>query len=195
MAYLWAFPFLSLFYFLIKPGFSGKWFAYLLMLAVGVLMVLTVTRFFIKIELVMDRERQQLLLRRRVFFFKQLVSLAGVEELAAVVTAGEVPAAPVNYWWDYVTVLLTKSGQRFRAARHGADFNVAQVATRELGEHLGIPVWSSQEGCKMKVHMGPSGPEARFEKFPLKMMDCLTVVFWGLMVFVSPFCFAALLVQ
>lgn len=193
MAYLWAFPFLGVLYFASGATFSGAPLTWLLVLVVSVLLLLTIARSVIKVELVLDRERQQLLLRRRIFFFVQLQSLAGVEELWAVVTAGEVPAAPVNYWWDYVTLIITKSGQRFRAARHGEKFDLAQAATRTLGQDLGVEVLESYEGHRVKVVPGTLHPEVQFKKYPLKALDCLTVFFWGFSVFLTPVLSLALL--
>jgi hypothetical protein len=186
MAYLWVFPILAIGYLRLAPGYSGKPLAWVLILVVGVLVLLKLARYFISIELVLDRERQQLLLRRRIFLFRNLVSLAGVEELWAVVTAGEIPAAPVNYWWDYVTLLITRTGQRFRAASHGPDFTAAEVQTRELANDLGIEVLPSRPQHTVKVNNSGDLPRLEFKKVPLQAMDCLTVVFWAVMIFLTP---------
>ena len=193
MAYFWAFPFLGAICLYSHLHLAGRALAWGLLIAVGTLIALRIISMLILIELVMDRERQQLLLRRRVLGFTHLVSLAGVEELWAVVTAGEVPAAPVNYWWDYVTLLITRSGRRFRAARHGADFQVADNATRALGEDLGIEFLASQAEHKVQIIPGKDKPTVELTLFNLRQADCLAVFFWGLMVFVSPILFFALL--
>lgn len=185
MSYLWAFPFLGIL--ALRVDFWAKGALSLILIAVvGLLVVLKIARFFIKVQLVLDRERQQLLLRRQIFGMTHLKSLAGVEDLWAVVTAGEVPAAPVNYWWDYVTLLITKSGQRFRAASHGASFLKAERATRRLGEELGVEIFPGKEDHKVEVVMGEGRPELRFHEFHLKAADCLAVVFWAVMIFLTP---------
>jgi hypothetical protein len=145
-----------------------------------------VARFFVSIELVMDRERQQLLLRRRILGFTHLVSLAGVEELWAVTTAGEIPAAPVNYWWDYVTLLITRSGQRFRAARHGESFADADRATRALGQQLGVEVLPARAEHKVVVARGHGLPTVTLRRFHIKWADFIAVLFWALMVISMP---------
>lgn len=192
MAYFWAFPFLGTYCLASGSTRAGQLLALGLVLAVATLLVIRVAGLLVRIELVMDRERQQLLLRRRILGFTHLVSLAGVEELWGVVTAGEVPAAPVNYWWDYVTLLITRSGRRFRAARHGEDFENADQATRLLGEELGVLVLTGKAGHKAKILPGRDEPRVKLSSFRIKIADGLAVLFWGLMVFVSPFMFLAL---
>ena len=186
MAYLWTYPVLAGVYLAKRPPYSGAFLAWILIAVLGVLGLLTLTRFLIKIELVMDRERQQLLLRRRVLGFTQLVSLAGVEELWAVVTAGEVPAAPVNYWWDYVTLLITRSGRRFRAARHGDSFSAADQATRALGQQLGVEILKGKAGHKVAISTAGGSPHIKLREFHLQAADMVAVVFWAIMIFVTP---------
>ncbi len=186
MAYLWAYPALAIGYFQLDTEVSGKPLAWILLGTIGALLLLKATALVIRLDLVLDRERQQLLLRRRFFFFEHLVSLAGVEELWAVITAGEIPAAPVNYWWDYVTLLITRSGQRFRASRHGTSFDEAELATDALGEQLGIKVLPSQPERLVKVCPSHPLPVVTFKRVHLKAMDCLTVVFWAFMIFLTP---------
>ena len=193
MAYFWAFPVLGALCLYNHEWLAGKVLAWGLILAVGTLILLRLVGMLIRIELVMDRERQQLLLRRRILGFTHLVSLAGVEELWAVVTAGEVPAAPVNYWWDYVTLLITRSGRRFRAARHGVDFNVADRATHALGAKLGIEILASQESHKARVIPGKTQPSVKLTPYNLRTADCMAVFFWGVMVFITPLLFFALI--
>jgi hypothetical protein len=187
MAYLWAFPFLAMLYFSSSRSFSGAGLVWILVGALVVLSLLRLARLFISVQLVLDRERQQLLLRRKLFGFTHLVSLAGVEELWGVATAGEVPAAPVNYWWDYVTLLITRSGQRFRAARHGDSFTEARRRTEKMAGELGLSDLGGKEGHKAVVYRGTGTPRVEFRKFYLRQADCLAALFWALMVFLSPF--------
>lgn len=192
MAYFWAFPFAGGLCLAKGSTQAGKLLALGLVLAVATLILIRLAGLLVRIELVMDRERQQLLLRRRILGFTHLVSLAGVEELWGVVTAGEVPAAPVNYWWDYVTLLITRSGRRFRAARHGPEFRIAEAATRRLGDELGVVFLSGAEGHKAKVMLREGQPSVKLTRFALQRADMIAVIFWGLMVFISPFLFFAL---
>lgn len=186
MSYLFCFPPLAIFIL----SYELHWMRYPLLFGLAavlaVLFLLTITRFVIKLELVMDRERQQLLIRRRFFFFQHLVSLAGVEELWGVTTAGEVPAAPVNYWWDYVTLLITRKGQRFRAARHGKEYRKAEYASQDLADQLGIPYIAGQADHKVTVVPNHPEPYVEFNEFNLKRADGFSVLFWGFAIFLIP---------
>ncbi|MCA9776821.1 MAG: hypothetical protein KC800_08900 [Candidatus Eremiobacteraeota bacterium] len=196
MIYLGVFPFLAGFALASDEYWFQKLVLYALFASLGSLALLYIAKTFVKVELVLDRERQQLLYRRRIFGFQQLVPKASVEELWKVVTAAEIPAAPLNYWWRYVTLLITRSGGRFRVGRHESKYRFADQESRKLAQELDIEYLSGKEDEVLRVLADGSGePVLRFKRFPLKFLDGLTVWFWALTLLTSPWLALALLMQ
>lgn len=151
-----------------------------LLAVVGALAFLYLFRQLFRVELVLDRERQQLLLRRRFLWIRQLVPLAGLEELWGAAWAGEFPAAPVNYWWEYVTFLITRQGRRFRASRHGDNHTAAARQAERLAKEFELEFLEGETEQQMVVRPGPETPSVHFRSRPRAALDCCAVVFWGL---------------
>ena len=171
MGYLAVFPFLAAIGLALGTEWLQKTLLYALLFSVGSLTLLYLTRAFVKVELVLDRERQQLLYRRKIFCLQQLVPKASVEELWKVVTAAEIPAAPINYWWRYVTLLITRSGQRFRVGLYENSFQMADGKSRKLAEELDVEHLSGKDDEILRVESVPGGePKLIFKRFPLKFL-------------------------
>ena len=168
------------YYMLSSQGEFGYWTVVPVLVVLAALTFLYIFRQLIRVELVLDRERQQLLLRRRFLWIRQLVPLAGLEELWGAAWAGEFPAAPVNYWWEYVSFLITRQGRRFRAARHGDDHRAAAALARRLADEFELEFLEGETEQQMVIRPGPDTPSVRFRSSPRAALDCCAVVFWAL---------------
>lgn len=169
--------------FMIFLSFSRPWIATLWFLAFAALMLLVAGSPFFRSELVLDQERQELMLRnRRFFFFRSYTPLVGAEELWCTTYAGELPQAPFTWWWQYVTLILTRNGQRFRAFKVDKDSTLASRRARELAQQLGIEYQAGEDERRLTIE---PGPVLQFRKLPAATLDAVALIYWGLFIMPS----------
>ena len=160
----------------------------MMLLAYGglVLLLLNIARWFVSSELILDHERQELMLRqRRFFFFVSHKPLMGAEDLWGVTWAGELPQAPFTWWWEYVTLLVTRQGRRFRAFRIAKEWGQAEVRAQDLAKKLGIPFHKGKEAHRLSVE---AGPNLQFRKVPVAGLDLLSLIYWGFFIIPGTIC-------
>lgn len=159
----------------------------MMLLAYGglVLLLLNIARWFVSSELILDHERQELMLRQRRFFLVSYKPLIGAEDLWGVTWAGELPQAPFTWWWEYVTLLVTRQGRRFRAFRIAKEWYQAESRAQEMAKKLGIPFHKGKEGHRLSIKAGPS---LSFRKVPVGVLDLFAVIYWGFFIIPGGFC-------
>ncbi|MBI3928096.1 MAG: hypothetical protein HY319_21310 [Armatimonadetes bacterium] len=149
----------------------------------GVLLAIaTVLRHLVRVELLLDRERHQLLLRRQLLFYRDVVPASSLEELHGVAAVGELPQAPVTFWWDHVALILTRDGKRYRAGRHGENFAAAYHEARRLANLLDIEYLGGEAERVVDITPGANGLGLKFRKVPVRLLDLCLVVFWALFI-------------
>lgn len=142
-------------------------------------------RLFVKSELLLDQERQELMIRqRRFFFFVSHQPLMGAEELWGTTWAGELPQAPFTWWWEYTALILTRQGRRFRASR-SLDWAEVDGKARALAAQLGLPFHAGQPEHRLSL---AAGPQLRFKKVPVAGLDLFSLLYWGLLIIPGCIC-------
>ena len=140
----------------------------------------------LRCELVLDTERQELFLRyRRFFFFTSLMPLGGAEELAGTTWAGELPQAPFTFWWRYVSLIITRSGRRFRALRSDRESGPAESDARRLAYELGTVCYPGRQQALLSLTR--SGDKLRFQHrhWAADRWDGAALIYWGLFIIPS----------
>ena len=150
------------------------------------LLALSVARIFFGSQLILDHERQELMLRRRFLFFVSYKPLMGAEELWGTTWAGELPQAPFTWWWEYVALVITREGRRFRALRSPKDSVPAENRARGLSEQLGVPFHAGKEGHRLEVI--PMGPQLSFKRVPVAGLDLMALIYWGFLIIPGMMC-------
>lgn len=135
-------------------------------------------------ELVLDTERQELFLRyTRLFFFKSYKRLAGAEELWGVTWAGELPQAPFTLWWQYVSLIITRQGHRFRSMRVDRESGPAREDAMGLADLLGVPYHEGEEERILRVKGRGEQLFLKRSSVPVTRIDAALLIYWGLMFF------------
>ena len=162
-----------------SPGASWRGvqvLAYLLVL----LGVLYLGRTLFRVRLVLDLERQEVLLhRKRLGLFDSYRPLATAEALWGTTWSGELTQAPFTWWWNYAALLVTRDGQRFRCFEH-TDWVEADRHAQELAETLGLEFRPGQEKRLSRIR---PGPEFTFWSVPVQALDVFCLLYWGVMLF------------
>jgi hypothetical protein len=144
------------------------------------LTILYIGRLFFRVRLVLDPERQEILLhRQRMLVFNSYKPLMGAEALWGTTWAGEIPQAPFTWWWCYSALLITQDGRRFRCATNN-DSQVVEDHAKSLADELGIEFTPGKEGHITRVS---AGPRFAFRAVPVAVLDLFCVVFWAIAIF------------
>lgn len=141
----------------------------------------------LRCQLVLDTERQELYLRyRRFFVFTSLMPLGGAEELAGTTWAGELPQAPFTFWWRYVSLIVTRSGKRFRALRSDKLAGPAESDAQRLARELGTLCYPGQDEATLRLVRERGVLRFQHQRMPVSKLDVVALLFWG--VFIVPSC-------
>lgn len=147
----------------------------------ALLMVLNCLKPLLRCQLVLDTERQELYLRyRRFFFFTSLMPLGGAEELAGTTWAGELPQAPFTFWWRYVSLIVTRSGKRFRALRSDRVSEPAEADAHRLAQELGTLCYDGEKEATLRLVREGDFLRLRHQHLPVSKLDGIALIYWGL---------------
>ena len=164
----WTEPIPKLFVFLVVSMLLSAFFGFI--------------RSRIDIYYYLDHGRRQLLLRRKVLFFRSETVVANFQDLHCLAVAGKFVSksqgtgAPVYQYWSTALWLITKKGKKIRIS----DYTEHRHWTPEkstLPKKLGLNLISSPSADHaLKIRRGPKGLELTFGPDTAGCTGCLWVI-------------------
>ncbi len=103
---------------------------------------------------IIDREKQQLLLYRKIFSMESSRPLQRFDEMNLVTVDSEHVSAKRSSYYRYSTIILLNNGRKIRISDWITDFHQCNSKTQALAEFMGITFVEGQPNRIMKITPG-----------------------------------------
>ncbi len=129
-------------------------------------------------SVVIDLERQQVIVHKEMGLLRQQKVWANLEDVAFVAVGGEIPPFPLNAWWDHVVYIVTKSGRKLRVASYGVDFPLASENAQTLARSYSWVCKIPTAEQRMRVVKSRSDLDLRFAPLSMSKINLAIMLGW-----------------